>query len=74
MHLVHNEQAKLTAAYLNGLAITVFAIGGLGPMISYAFGDAGKSLWTIAIVAVLCFAGSLALHFLARNRLKGMRE
>jgi hypothetical protein len=35
MSLIENERTKLTAAYLNGLAIAIFAIGGLAPFFSY---------------------------------------
>ena len=34
MSLVHNEQAKLTATYVNGLAIAMFAVGGLAPLVA----------------------------------------
>ncbi|UHC17350.1 hypothetical protein LRS73_05495 [Methylobacterium currus] len=32
--LISNEQAKLTATYVNGIAIAIFAVGCLAPMIA----------------------------------------
>jgi hypothetical protein len=37
--LVQNEQVKLTATYLNGLAIAIFAVGGLAPVVGVVSGD-----------------------------------
>jgi hypothetical protein len=36
MNLVGNERTKLTATYVNGVAIAIFAIGGFAPLISLA--------------------------------------
>ena len=33
MKTVHNERLKITAAFLNGLAIAIVAIGGLAPAV-----------------------------------------
>jgi hypothetical protein len=40
MSLVHNERTKLTATYINGLAIAVFAVGGLAPILSNLYAGA----------------------------------
>lgn len=45
MTLIHNEQAKLTATYINGLAIATFALGALAPT---------------AAVGLVCFSSVLA--------------
>jgi uncharacterized protein YegL len=67
-HLTHNEQVKLTAAYLNALAIGSMALGVLTPL------SEGTNLNGID----LCFWGwialSAALHLLARLVLKRLRE
>jgi cation transport ATPase len=34
--LIRNEQAKLTATYLNGIAIALAAVGGIAPWIAAA--------------------------------------
>ena len=68
MSLVHNERTKLSATYLNGVAIAVMAVGGLGPVVSVLNGGAAPVLG-IAAVSVICLLGSIALHFLARRLL-----
>ena len=72
MSLVHNERTKLTATYLNGLAIALFAVGGLAPIFSHAFGAEPRPLWTLAAAAAICLVGSAALHLWARRILKGL--
>ena len=37
--LVANEQTKLSATYLNGLAIAIFAVGGLAPVVALVTGS-----------------------------------
>lgn len=75
MNLVHNERAKLSANYLNGLAIAVAAVGGLAPLVSYEYGAAGvRPLWIVALVAFICLAASAVLHFTARRLLRGLAE
>ena len=73
MNLVHNELAKLTATYVNGLAIAIFAVGGLAPLFTslYAASSAPISGWAIALISTVCFVGSGALHLLARQFLRG---
>ena len=33
MSLIHNERTQLTATYLNGIAIAIFAVGGFAQAI-----------------------------------------
>jgi len=71
MSVVHNEQTKLTATYLNGMAIALFAVGGLAPMFSYAFGSmTGRPLWTVVFTAAICLISSAILHLVARRSLR----
>jgi hypothetical protein len=73
MSAIHNEQTKLTATYLNGLAVALFGVGGLAPVFSYIFGSvAGQPLWAVALVAVICILVSAILHFTARRILTGL--
>ncbi|WP_029349828.1 hypothetical protein [Bosea sp. 117] len=72
MSLIHNERTKLSATYLNGIAIAVMAVGGLGPVISVLNGGSVPALG-VAAVSMICLAGSISLHFLAR-RLLGSLE
>ncbi|MFT0859330.1 amino acid transporter [Ancylobacter sp. G4_0304] len=72
MSLIHNERTKLSATYLNGVAIAVMAVGGLGPVVSVLNGGSASAA-SVAAVSVICLAGSITLHFLAR-RLLGSLE
>ena len=83
MSLIHNEKAKLSATYINGLAITIFAVGGLAfavgglaPLFSslYSGTPAPLPAWAIAAISTVCFLGSAALHFVARSILDRMKE
>ena len=65
MTLIRNEQTKLTATYLNGIGIAVFAVGGLAPVFSSLYGDDGVSNFLLAM-SVVCFCASVGLHWLAR--------
>ncbi|GJE16047.1 amino acid transporter [Methylobacterium marchantiae] len=54
--LVANERSKLTATYVNGLAIALFAVGGLAPMFARrgaSPGDVGRS-WLTLSISLLC--------------------
>ena len=75
MNLIHNEQTKLTATYLNGLAIALFAVGGLAPVFSYTFGSiVGQPLWAVAVAAAICLVVSAVLHLIARRILRDLIE
>ena len=69
MSLVGNEQAKLTANYLNGVAIAVFAVGSLGSLIPALATDGSPTVFSVTISGV-CFVLSLALHLIARRVLQ----
>lgn len=73
MSLIENEQTKLTATYLNGVAIAIFAIGALAPIISLS--DRGLQGWTLGQTAVIliCLIISLILHLGARRSLRELR-
>lgn len=73
--LVTNERRKLSATYLNGLAVAIFAVGGFAPFISAVLaGGAGAQspLLVLAIMGV-CWIMSGAIHSAARASLKGLR-
>jgi hypothetical protein len=67
-HLTHNEQVKLTATYLNALAIGAMALGVLTPL------SEGEDLSRIDFSFWGWIALSAALHLLARLVLKRLRE
>lgn len=51
---VYNERVKLHAAFLNGLAIAVFAIGGFSPVVSGVFNESGPTGLTV-FMGFICF-------------------
>lgn len=71
--LVRNEQAKLTATYLNGLAIAIFAVGALAPLVAYISGSIPVGAGAVSALTLSCAATSLILHLLARRSLQALR-
>jgi ABC-type multidrug transport system permease subunit len=70
---VHNERTKLTATYLNGVAIAVIAVGGLAPIFSAFYNGQFVSL-LLPVGAFVCFVLSYTLHFGAKWVLRGLRS
>ena len=70
--LINNERAKLTATYLNGLAVAVFAVGGLAPVFSTLYGSTslGVPLYVLTCSSTLCWVASGVLHLTARRLLR----
>jgi hypothetical protein len=77
MSLVRNEQAKLTANYLNAAAGSFFAAGVVAPLAAAVFGLTGAGspvgTLTLAMGAMIFFVVSVALHFAARYVLRGLK-
>jgi hypothetical protein len=74
MNLVTNEQAKLSATYLNGIAIALAGVGGIGPWVAWVVQPSGQDLLRLATSSILCVSLSFALHLGARRVLKLLRE
>jgi hypothetical protein len=75
--LIHNERTKLTATWVNALAVAVVATGVVAPVAAVVFGL--PTLGTIsASTLVPITAGwlllGIALHLLARVMLGRLRE
>jgi Na+-transporting NADH:ubiquinone oxidoreductase subunit NqrB len=70
---IHNERVKLTATLLNGLAIAIFAVGGLAPGFTMLYGDRQVTL-PLVLGILVCFLVAPALHYWARRSMKGLRE
>lgn len=68
--LVRNEQAKLTATYLNGLAIAFAAVGGIAPWVGSA--QAGQISAVVASLTLGCGFLSAGLHVVARRVLRSL--
>jgi len=73
MSLINNERAKLSATYLNGIAIAIIAVGGLAPMIATLNGPSPPSLSGTSAVGGICILISAILHFIARAILGSLR-
>jgi hypothetical protein len=74
--LVNNEQRKLTATYLNGLGIAIFAVGMVAPFVATGLhppSDRGHSL-LVVVLGLSSMLTSGASHMLARSILKGLVE
>ena len=73
--LVGNERAKLSATYINGVAIAVLAVGGLAPLFAQRPpGPANpSSIVATGITAFVCVVVSAVLHWTARTVLRGLR-
>lgn len=72
---IHSERTKLTATWLNGVAIALMAVGGFAPTISYfaATVSTPSPGWLTATGAA-CFLFSTVLHFMARKVLGRLRS
>jgi hypothetical protein len=66
------ETIKLRATYLNGLAIAIFGVGALAPIVKVFDGESSQPMWPIASAALVCILISFGLHWLATNVLKGL--
>ena len=70
--LVHSEQTKLTATWLNGIAVAAVAVGGIAPFVAVAVGTTGVS--SALISAVSWFSFGTGLHLGARAILRRLIE
>lgn len=69
---VTNERAKLSATYVNGLAIALVAVGTLSPAVSSSPATPRATLIQAA-VGLVCLVASLILHLQARRGLGEMK-
>jgi hypothetical protein len=76
MFLVHNEQTKLTAAWLNALATALLAAGFFAPAAAFIYGISQVSLdrWIMVALAFGCVGLGAALHLLGRVILRRLHE
>lgn len=72
-NLVRNERLKLSATYLNGIAIALIAVGGFAPSISVLTGASAAQAGFAAALLAVCTSISVALHLSASRLLKGLR-
>lgn len=69
---VRNERRKLTATFMNGIAIALFAVGGLAQVASMT--TTGRVSGPATFLAAVCILVSVALHLAARASLGGMED
>ncbi|MGF9563073.1 amino acid transporter [Neorhizobium sp. JUb45] len=74
MGIQRNEKAKLTAAYLNGIAIAVALAGALTPTLTGVQTNPGPVNWGTAGIVAICVVVSLSFHMLARRALNELAE
>jgi hypothetical protein len=73
--LVDNEQRKLTATYINGIGIAIFAVGMVAPVIATSLQPSdGRHTLLVVALGLSSMVTSGVLHFLARTVLKGLVE
>jgi hypothetical protein len=72
MSLVHNEQTKLTAGWLNTLGTALVAAGTFAPIAAllYGFSSSTPDRLSLAVSAAVCFMGGIALHLGGRRFLR----
>jgi hypothetical protein len=76
MHLVHNEQTKLTATWINTLAAALIAAGAFAPAAAVLYGLAALPIATGRLLGIACACSALgfAIHLGARVLLGRLRE
>ena len=72
--LVENEQVKLSATYLNGVAVALLAAGVLAPVVGGLAAGNQVGQPQLVAVAASCILLSAVLHFVARRLLRGLVE
>lgn len=70
--LVRNEQRKLTATYVNGIALALIGVGVFAQVVAFA----QNLTLSIAAMSVMVCCGmiSVVLHWAARRVLGGLEE
>jgi hypothetical protein len=75
MSLVHNERRKLTASALNGVAIATLTAGLIAPLVAVSYGVSGaRGGVYFAVTGSIWFFTAVALHWIARRLLGGLKE
>ena len=72
INTVHNERIKLLATFMNGIAVAVFAVGGLSPMFSDLSGS-GRLRPIVMVIGAICILSAFALHYIGSVLLKRMK-
>jgi MFS superfamily sulfate permease-like transporter len=70
--LASNERIKLRATFLNGLAIAIFAVGGLAPVVT-ALGAMTTPPPPLMMLTTICLPIVYVLHSYAMRSLKDLK-
>lgn len=70
--LVRNEQKKLFATFLNGIAIAMFGVGGLAQLANMI--QAATLEVYVSVFLVICVVLGIVLHLWGRWALRGLEE
>lgn len=74
MSLIRNERLKLTATFLNGLAVAAVAAGAIAPLAALSYGIPGATAGsTIALVGLGWLVTGIGLHLVGRWLLRGLQ-
>lgn len=74
-NLIHNEQVKLTATWLNSIASGTMLVGTVAPVAAMLYGTATPKGGILAVLGgVLFLFCGIGLHIQARRIVKGLRE
>jgi hypothetical protein len=64
---IENERLKLSALYLNGMAVALITAGVFGPIISYTLGIIPSAKpYLVFLFSAGCFLFSAIIHYAAR--------
>ena len=72
--MLANEKLKLRATFLNGVAIAIFAIGALAPLVSYVTSGTAVSEVALLLLIVVSSASSGFTHFQAQRTLEELND
>ncbi|MBP0614503.1 hypothetical protein [Jiella mangrovi] len=66
------EAAKLTATFLNGLAVGLAIVGGVAPILNaiYTTERVPVEAWMRAVIGSVCFVVAVTIHLIATSYLK----
>jgi hypothetical protein len=75
MSKVQDEQTKLTATFMNGIAVAMVAAGGVAPLVAFSYGVPGAvHSPTVALVGTGWITGGFTLDFIGEWLLRGMAK
>jgi hypothetical protein len=76
MHLVHNEQTKLTATWINTVAAAFIAAGAVAPVAAILYGLAALPVGPVRLtgLAIACVVLGAGIHIMGRVYLRSLRE